>query len=281
MRKLKSRLLLPVLGLSLILASCNNEEEGLELNEQQTSISQDVIDNLAGFALNTNDVTFEEYEAPDGRILSGYMVEGDILMTKQQIDGLVPVREANIQTEQYRTTNLVSQPRTLSVTGWTGGGGFALTQNMRTGLQFAINNYNRLNLNINFVLSFNTNIDADIVVFRQRSNSGAGGSAGFPSGGNPNQFVQIFTGLDFADPNVNEHVTGHEIGHSIGLRHTDWFSRQSCGQNVNEGQAGVGAIHIPGTPTGFDPTSQMLACFSFSTNGEFNSNDITALNFLY
>ena len=35
------------------------------------------------------------------------------------------------------------------------------------------------------------------------------------------------------------------------------------------------------TPTGFDATSIMLACFSFSTNGEFNNNDITALRNIY
>ena len=282
MRKLKSKLVLPLLAIGLIFASCSNEET-TEVVDAQNTVPQDVLDRLSAFVLNTNDVIrMEETEGPEGIIIpAGYLVEGDLLISDNQILELDNVRENTITTEQYRTNNLVSQPRTISVTGWTGGGGFALSNNMRTGLQFAINNYNRLNLNLNFVLSFNTNINADIVVFRQPSNSGSGGSAGFPSGGNPNRFVQIFTGLDNANPNVNEHVTGHEIGHSIGLRHTDFFSRQSCGQNVNEGNGGVGAVLIPGTPSGFDPTSLMLACFSFGTNGEFNANDITALNFLY
>ncbi|NAS32503.1 peptidase [Flavobacteriaceae bacterium R38] len=282
MRKLKSKFVLSLLGLGLIFTSCSNEDTA-ELTEQQpqAAISQDVLDKISGHVLNANFVERTSFELPNGETQEGFMIEGDIFMSETQVEGLDDVRENDITTEQYRTNNLVSQPRTLTVTGWTGGGGFALTQNMRTGLQFAINNYNRLNLNINFVLSFNTNIDADIVVFRQPNNSGAGGSAGFPSGGDPNRFVQIFTGLDNADPNVNEHVTGHEIGHSIGFRHTDFFSRQSCGQNVNEGDGGVGAVHIPGTPTGFDPTSIMLACFSFGTDGEFNANDITAMEFLY
>ena len=281
MKNFKSKFVLTlIVAAGLIFGSCSNEDS-TEINENN-EISQDVLDKIEGFALNTNDVSFETFETPDGSV-SGYLVEGDILISEAQLNSptFFVNDEVNITTEQYRTNNLVSQPRTLTVTGWTGGGGFGLTQSMRTGLSRAVNNYNALNLNISFVLSFSTNIDADIVVFRQRSNSGSGGSAGFPSGGDPNKFVQIFTGLDNVNANVNEHVATHEIGHSIGFRHTDWFSRQSCGQNVNEGDGGVGAILIPGTPSGFDPTSIMLACFSFGTNGEFNNNDITALNFLY
>ena len=73
----------------------------------------------------------------------------------------------------------------------------------------------------------------------------------------------------------------HEIGHCLGLRHTDYFSRASCGQNTNEGSAGVGAIHIPGTPTGIDWNSVMLACFSSNEDGEFGFYDEVALEFLY
>lgn len=264
------------LGLCLIFASCSKDEV-TEVNETN-AITPEVIAKVESLALNPEGMTFEEVEYLDGVTKQVYMVEGDIAITPEQLDNMSIYD--GITSEQYRTFNLVSQPRTVSVIGYTGGSN-ALSNNMRTGLSWAINNYNRINLTLNFTLTFGTNWPAnDIVVYRV-PNGSSGGSAGFPSGGDPYQFVQIFSGLDNVNPNVTEHVIGHEIGHCLGLRHTDYFSRQSCGQNVNEGSAGVGAVHIPGTPTGFDPDSLMLACFNFGVDGEFNANDVTALQFLY
>jgi hypothetical protein len=214
---------------------------------------------------------------PDGTTETLYLLEGDIELTKDQLQEFQNM-DAALQ-KQYRTSNLVSD-NNISVIGYTGGS-YALTSKMRTALQWAINNYNRINTNKRFTLSFQASTNADIVVYRNFQNTGAGGSAGFPSGGAPYKWVQIYAGMQNYDTNVNEHVMTHEIGHAMGLRHTDYFSRQSCGQNTNEGSAGVGAIHIPGTPTGYDANSVMLACFSTGEDGEFGFYDIVALEYLY
>ncbi len=79
-------------------------------------------------------------------------------------------------------------------------------------------------------------------------------------------------------------IIGHEMGHCIGFRHTDYFDRSiSCGGSAdNEGASTVGAVHIPGTPTGatLSAKSWMLACTDGSDR-PFNNDDKTALDFLY
>lgn len=55
----------------------------------------------------------------------------------------------------------------------------------------------------------------------------------------------------------------------------------SRGARVTRGLAGVGAIHIPGTPNGYDASSVMLACFDANETGEFGPNDVTALQNMY
>ncbi|MBW4971257.1 zinc-dependent metalloprotease [Croceibacter atlanticus] len=256
------------------------ETLGVNTDLTPTNLDQATLDLIASKHLSPIGAQEELRYLPDGTSEKAIRIEGDIVMTKAELEELEFNGYSN-ENAQYSTNALVS-PQTITIIGYTGGSQ-ALTSSEQTALQWAVANYNRLNLNINFSLTFGTNYqNKDMVVYNNTVNnpSGAGGSAGFPSGGNPHKFVQIY-GLSNYNTNVIEHVITHEIGHSVGFRHTDYFSRQSCGQNTNEGTAGVGANHIPGTPTGYDSTSIMLACFSSGEDGEFNSNDITALNYLY
>ncbi len=266
--------------MGLTFTSCSKDNDTVVEEEQSLApvgIPQDVFEKAQSLHFNTFDMQKTTFELPGGETEQAYLLEGDIIMTRDQLMNME--LGGDITSKQYRTNNLVSDG-VITIIGYTANNSSGLTSKMQTALGWAVANYNRLNLDISFQLTFGTNWqDKDMVVYRVSGN--AGGSAGFPSGGAPNKFVRINAGTDSFSTNVNEHVICHEIGHSVGFRHSDYFSRQSCGQNTNEGSAGVGAIHIPGTPTGWDPTSLMNACFSSSEDGEFNNNDITALRFMY
>ncbi|MFY0529594.1 zinc-dependent metalloprotease [Archangium gephyra] len=180
--------------------------------------------------------------------------------------------------EQYSTTNLVGTAVTKICINPTAT--FNSYTRLSQGLDLAIANYNGLGLRITFQRG-GTGCTANITA---QTMSGAGGSAGFPSGGRPYGTINIGTGLNSYSVDVNEHVITHELGHAIGFRHSDYYNRAiSCGGAAsNEGTAGVGANLIPGTPsTATVGGSIMNACFRSTETGEWTSSDRTALNYLY
>ncbi|WP_026935415.1 M57 family metalloprotease [Christiangramia echinicola] len=264
----------------VIMPSCEKEQVSdqpeVESVQETQDVSSQIRKKVASLNFNSKHVEKNNMLLPDGSFTENYLIEGDIVMTEDQMRTM---SSTSITNKQYRTYNLVSTPRTVNVIGYTGGSQ-SLTNKQRTALQWTIDNYNALNLGITFTLTFGTNYSPYDIVVYQNPNGEAGGVAGFPSNGNPYKYVQIFSGMEAYSTNTNEHVITHEIGHSVGLRHTDWFSRQSCGQS-GENADPDGAVHIPGTPTGYDSTSLMLACFGANEDGEFGSNDVTALNYLY
>ena len=218
-----------------------------------------------------------------------YLIEGDILLTAGQLSelkGVVTNELIHANEEHYRTTNIVSTPssgqRIITVRL---GSGFP--SHYSTGLDQALARYNNLNLKIYFQ---RVSSGGNIVISGANLGTSGGGcilgqAAGFPTGGNPSPGFTLSTSscatsyLNTA--NKADEVMAHELGHCIGFRHTDYMNRSSCGQNANEGSAGVGAVHIPNTPTTVTGSynSWMMAC----TNGSpsFSSADNTALNYVY
>ena len=281
MLKLKFSLMsvVTLIATVFIMSSCAQDDIAPNTNE----ISDEVSAKFSELGFDVSDIKRSSQENPiTGKVESGFILENDIMISDALFEEMLKsdVAHEGACGEQYRTNNLVSTPQTISVLGYTGGS-YALDNTMRTALSWAVDNYNALNIGLNFSLSYGTNTgSADIVVYRV--SGGGGGSAGFPSGGNPYKWVQILSGTSSYGTNTTEHVITHEIGHCLGLRHTDYFNRSlSCGSGGNEGSGGVGAIHIPGTPTGFDANSIMLSCFSANEDGEFGNYDVVALEYLY
>lgn len=266
----------------LLFASCSQDEvpsPEIDSTSSQTSvIPKEIIQKLTALNFNTDDVKQSEVLLPNGTSVTSYLVENDILLSASQINEM---SGAGITDKQYRTYNLVSTPKTIKVLGFNAASNQGLTDKQKEALTLAVENYNELDITLDFTLSFGTDIDnADIVVFQ--TPGAPGGSAGFPSNGNPFKFIQIFSGLEQFSLGVNEHVITHEMGHTLGMRHSDWFTRESCGRpSFGELANPQGAVHIPGTPFRYDPNSIMASCFSSNESGDFGQFDIVAFEYLY
>ena len=247
----------------VVLVSCSKTKDVTPADE----ISADVKAKVQAMGFGTSSLVKHE---------DGYMVEGDIILTPEMLNDRPVGTLLRVGSEEhYRTTNLVTGlPRviTLSVDS-------KLGSTYISAVDEVVARYNAEGLRMTF----------------QRVSSGgnihfvsAGGnflaSAGFPSGGNPYGQVKVNARQLAGQPlGTITSVLTHEVGHCIGFRHTDYMNRAySCGGAAsNEGASTVGAIHIPGTPTGADPNSWMLACIGSGQNRPFTANDKTALGYLY
>ncbi|RAU82073.1 M57 family metalloprotease [Pontibacter arcticus] len=249
-------------------SSCQKEDDAIAT---QSEVSESTLTQIKNLGFNNKNVQ---------RVEGGYLVEGDIVLTEDNLKEAGQVQALRVgEAEQYRTTRLVTGlPRTITVSISS-----TLPTSYVAALDEAIARYNAQGLRITFR---RVSSGANIALTKAPSGASYLASAGFPtSGGNPYNSVVVNSTYIGTNPNRSYLATilAHEIGHCIGFRHTDYMDRSySCGGGyTNEGASTVGAIQIPGTPASADPNSWMLACIGTGASRPFNANDRTALNYIY
>jgi len=237
--------------------------------QQDAEISQASLDKIYQLGFSNKNVLQDEE--------GNYVVEGDIVLSEQDLAAVPETRFLRVGSEeQYRTNNLVGGlPRSITVSVAS-----KLPSSYVAALDEAIGRYNAMGLRISFQ---RVSSGANISIVQGNGNYLA--SAGFPtSSGSPYNQIKVNSRAIGNQPQSTvATILAHEMGHCIGFRHTDYMDRSySCGgQPVNEGASTVGAVYIPGTAAGPDPNSWMLACIGSGQNRPFNNNDKTALNYLY
>ena len=246
------------------ITSCKKEAK----QTAQDEISQETLAKISSHGFGTSEVQ---------KVDEGYLVEGDIILTEDFLNSTPGGNFLRIaENEQYRTTLLVTGlPRNITISS-----SGAVSANLSAAIDAAIDRYNAENLLITMTrVASGGNINIQLI-----NGGNYIASSGFPTNtGNPygtvkyNKMYQNY-GLGFMTT-----VIAHEVGHCIGFRHTDYMDRSySCGGSpTNEGASNVGAVLIPGTPSGPDARSWMLSCLSATTDRPFNNNDKTALKYLY
>lgn len=255
------------LAMAMLWSCQENETQRPELEE----VPMDVLEKVAALGFNADEVKMY-----DGHLF----IEGDIRISLDQLDRMSPSAGLPVE-EHYHTDNLVTgTPRTINVF-------VNMPQKYRDATDIAIARYNAENLN----LTFNRVTSSGQAHITIKASPwyyywfGILGSAGFPENGNPYGTILMTRGYYDNVSNINGLATtiAHEMGHCIGFRHTDYMDRSySCGGVPdNEGDGGVGANHIPGTPTGPSANSWMLACGSPEGDRPFTNDDKTALGYVY
>ncbi|WP_242589624.1 M57 family metalloprotease [Corallococcus macrosporus] len=227
--------------------------------------TQEIVGNLVQAGFPSNDIMVVE-----GKVFVGRDAEVSLDASRELLAAGATTEE------QYRTNNVVSPSLTKICVN-----GSAFTGVFSTALDLAIQNYAEMGLTFTMARTPSTGCGFTINGIIDPNMNG--GVAGFPANGNP--FGQITIGGQLSQYGVDviEHVITHELGHTIGFRHSDYYNRAiSCGSGGNEGDAGVGAIHIPGTPTTASVgASIMNSCFRAVETGEFTDSDRTALTAMY
>jgi hypothetical protein len=274
MKRFSTPVLMAALA-SMSLFSCKKQAK-----EDANGITTETLNQIQRLGFSTDGVQ---------RTAGGYLVEGDIVLRENDL-GANPTSPNMViaQEEQYRTFNLVSPTKHPVIKIALNNSSAPHDAAFSASLDEAIRRYNAENLTVTFQ-RVTTGADITVVAFYEVSNTL--GSSGFPNTtGDPYNEVKMNTywyntGTDATNTNYIATIMAHEVGHCIGYRHTDYMNRAySCGgRRSNEGQAttGVGAVQIPGTPSGGDPNSWMLACVGSDVNRPFNANDKIALSYVY
>ncbi|OOG19738.1 hypothetical protein BWD42_07500 [Sphingobacterium sp. CZ-UAM] len=205
------------LGLIISVTSCKKNELGTDASEQKSEKTAEqafLSDMLKIIKLGFDPIGVKV-------VPGGYLVEGDILLTRHHLDGGI-ASLSNKRGQYFENTiklDSATQARTIKVA-------LVSTETIfKQAFAASLIQMNDLKIALNFVAEPDSS-RADVVIKVENTNDTDLGSSTFVSTeGNPGRNIKISSSLA-SDPQAE--ITGvilHELGHAIGLRHTDYKNR--------------------------------------------------------
>lgn len=202
-----------------------------------------------------------------------FVVEGDIQIPK--ID-LLPNRDGPRPNFQWRTNNLVGSSAVQNIVVDLSG----LEESWQTAMRDAMTEWSKPAIlsNLMFVEGSPGNITAIMENLGGSCGAGLIALAKPPSSsGNAGDTIRVspvFTNCYNASQ--KKFVLAHELGHTVGFRHTNWQSLGECGTC----DPPIGAIQIAGTPA-TDANSVMNGATGGTPWSQFSAYDRVAVKALY
>ncbi len=296
---LKTIFLLTI-GITLALVGCKKEEillNDIENHPPTTSTNPNIIEMIEALKLGTkNDRIFEDALPLPSGFSEPLIFINDIMISKKEL--LKQYNELQngkngLAAKHYRTKNIIaSKNRTINIVGINKSddpdNDVQLSKDAQNGLKDAVAAYNNLKghslkFKLKFVSWTEENTEAADIVVYDISRTERGGLdeynleafANFPEDGYAG--FQIYVNkVSHLDRAGFTSTFIHELGHTIGFRHTDWDNPISCATKPEKPYE-YGAIHIKGTKK-VTSNSIFIACPSEEA---LTSEDKTAIKKVY
>ena len=193
-----------------------------------------------------------------------FLVEEDISIPKENMEGYkeLLLKDDSIGTRQARTNRIISSY--FHESGIKIDASLNNNPSWRAAILEVMQHYNNLASQI-YMYEVTSNPD---ITLSFASVSGAWAVGEFPTAdGKPGQKIRISNNANNLSLAQKVFLVAHEMGHNIGLRHTDYLVRESVNPE--------GAIHIPGTPTGSNYDSDPNSVFN---SGSYNNGVVIPWN---
>ncbi|MFS4493487.1 M57 family metalloprotease [Maribacter sp. 2308TA10-17] len=307
----------------MLITSCTQDEVSQELENEAVSLEDSKLQTLAYLGIETEENTIisrppSELEPSGGYLVGDYFISNDEMdIYANELKELISLSKSQsskgIQAstqKAFASTARIKLPRngkrTIKI-GFNNLGPSSLNNTILRGLQQAAQRYNALNLNkIEFQVipleerdgfrrlrigKIDTFVINDVDFSIVPRGSFADAFARFPVNGNPGRIIGFNPNAAAFTQKEAMLLLMHEMGHTIGMAHSDFRTRRSCTGNTVPFRnplgdlAGVrfvdGVRHIPGTDdTGNFTNSIMRSCGFFAFNG-FTGEDKRAFRRLY